>query len=228
MNYMPYEQQDFLMHHGIEGQRWGIRRYQNPDGSLTNAGRQRYGVRMLRTNIKKAIKRSLPEEAPEEIVKYAESLGYKTSDLVGYNHAQMYREGKLGSFNVTFDFSGDYGSVIEPGKELTKDSILNADKTIKRCEKEYKKVLSTIKEAIAKEHWDAVVDDEEYPAEIEELISNRQSLKDGLVPRDITVSLKNPNLIRMDIRNSDGLGLADFLVYYNIDKDSVYNIGYAD
>ena len=32
-----------LYHHGILGQRWGIRRYQNPDGSLTAAGRKRYG-----------------------------------------------------------------------------------------------------------------------------------------------------------------------------------------
>lgn len=31
-----------LYHHGIKGQRWGNRRYQNDDGSLTPAGRQRY------------------------------------------------------------------------------------------------------------------------------------------------------------------------------------------
>lgn len=32
-----------LKHHGIKGMRWGHRRYQNPDGSLTAAGRKRYG-----------------------------------------------------------------------------------------------------------------------------------------------------------------------------------------
>lgn len=32
----------FLAHHGIKGQKWGIRRYQNEDGSLTDAGRERY------------------------------------------------------------------------------------------------------------------------------------------------------------------------------------------
>lgn len=31
----------YLVHHGIKGQRWGIRRYQNPDGTLTEAGKQR-------------------------------------------------------------------------------------------------------------------------------------------------------------------------------------------
>ena len=33
---------DYLVHHGIKGMRWGIRRYQNPDGTLTAAGRKRY------------------------------------------------------------------------------------------------------------------------------------------------------------------------------------------
>lgn len=32
-----------LAHHGIKGQKWGVRRFQNPDGSLTDKGRKRYG-----------------------------------------------------------------------------------------------------------------------------------------------------------------------------------------
>ena len=33
-----------LYHHGIKGQRWGVRRFQNEDGSLTPEGMERYGV----------------------------------------------------------------------------------------------------------------------------------------------------------------------------------------
>ncbi len=32
----------YLCHHGILGMRWGVRRYQNPDGTLTKAGKDRY------------------------------------------------------------------------------------------------------------------------------------------------------------------------------------------
>lgn len=35
-------QSNVLMHHGIKNQKWGLRRFQNPDGSLTPAGRERY------------------------------------------------------------------------------------------------------------------------------------------------------------------------------------------
>lgn len=38
MNYREYSQ---LYHHGIKGMHWGIRRYQNPDGTLTEAGKKR-------------------------------------------------------------------------------------------------------------------------------------------------------------------------------------------
>ena len=33
---------EYLEHHGVKGQKWGIRRYQNEDGTLTDEGKKRY------------------------------------------------------------------------------------------------------------------------------------------------------------------------------------------
>lgn len=51
-----------LYHHGIVGQRWGIRRYQNLDGTLTSAGRERYGGHAEKVNsnkLKRQVNRNL-------------------------------------------------------------------------------------------------------------------------------------------------------------------------
>lgn len=41
-----------MQHHGIKGQKWGVRRFQNTDGSLTTAGKQRASEAKKRTDSK--------------------------------------------------------------------------------------------------------------------------------------------------------------------------------
>lgn len=48
-----------LYHHGIKGQKWGVRKYQNSDGTYTAAGRRRYGfgdAKEAKANYKQAYK----------------------------------------------------------------------------------------------------------------------------------------------------------------------------
>ena len=42
-----------LYHWGVKGMKWGVRRYQNKDGSLTNAGKTRYERDIRENNAKK-------------------------------------------------------------------------------------------------------------------------------------------------------------------------------
>ena len=62
MYYMRYGDDLYLEHHGIKGMKWGIRRYQNPDGSLTPEGRKRYAQK----NLKNAKVRNLDKWGMDE------------------------------------------------------------------------------------------------------------------------------------------------------------------
>ena len=46
--------QNYLSHHGIKGMKWGVRRYQNEDGTLTEAGKKRYRKDLL--NLERSVR----------------------------------------------------------------------------------------------------------------------------------------------------------------------------
>lgn len=58
----------YLAHHGIKGQKWGVRRYQNSDGSYTNAGKVRYRS----TSISSALARRSNEKVDKSFKKWEE------------------------------------------------------------------------------------------------------------------------------------------------------------
>lgn len=73
--------QDYLAHYGTKGQKWGVRRFQNEDGTLTEEGRQRYGIEERRTG------------APPDETTYLETTKGKKIAVDPYG---MYRHMKSG------------------------------------------------------------------------------------------------------------------------------------
>lgn len=74
-----------LYHFGIKGMRWGVRRYQNPDGSLTNAGQKRYERDQRENSGKKKgnkVGNSDPNRWVKEDLSRSRTLANETSGLV--------------------------------------------------------------------------------------------------------------------------------------------------
>jgi hypothetical protein len=68
-----------LYHHGIKGQKWGVRRYRNSDGSLTLAGQIRYDS-MSGKRLHKTLKKEIRNKRSEL---YGKSNRWMTTDEIG-------------------------------------------------------------------------------------------------------------------------------------------------
>ena len=76
---------DELYHYGIKGQKWGVRRYQNKDGSLTPAGKKRRSssdeVRNMSTDeLRQKVRRLNNEQRYIDLTKSSRSSISKTAD----------------------------------------------------------------------------------------------------------------------------------------------------
>lgn len=85
---------DFIEHHGIKGQKHGVRRYQNEDGSLTELGRRHYGiferVRNYFSPASKGYRAAQKQKKIDEKIKYQQKVN-ELKRLKNENKEEEYR-----------------------------------------------------------------------------------------------------------------------------------------
>ena len=112
-------------HHGIKGQKWGVRRYQNPDGTYTAAGKKRYlkdlnaSAKKLKADDKKSVSdhvnNFIEDSDRDEITKLSDKVNEAT---------------KKWNTKDTFENSSDYKKFESDVDRKTMESIKEYDQNL--------------------------------------------------------------------------------------------------
>lgn len=119
--------ESFLYHSGIKDQKWGIRRFQNYDGSLTPEGKERYSKKDLKKAKKELKKAEKEKKKYERSQEYIDSLDDKElrERINRLQMEQQYKNLTKPQMNAGQKFVKDvlYESSKEIAKEYTKKGM---------------------------------------------------------------------------------------------------------
>ena len=106
--------EEIIYHHGIKGMKWGVRRYQNEDGSLTPAGKKRVSEQYKKAS-DKVVKELNKTGTKRYVDSYNKAVDYMNSEGIRkFNESQEKKYGK--------DFAGRDG-YIEDYEKFFSDKL---------------------------------------------------------------------------------------------------------
>ena len=84
---------DELYHYGVIGMKWGVRRYQNADGTLTSAGKKKYSAYKDKQIAKS--ERKIQKFENDYLLNTTKKNFYSNLKSLGSNHPETQRQGFL-------------------------------------------------------------------------------------------------------------------------------------
>lgn len=129
---------EWLSHHGILGQKWGVRRFQNQDGSLTAAGKKRYDkIERETKHVSEVADRSLARAKERE----SERMDYLSKKLdrriakTGKTSQELLESGDKKTRQIYKEArrSGVYDAYAEIGHQVVKESLSRREELRKKA-----------------------------------------------------------------------------------------------
>lgn len=137
-----------LYHHGIKGMRWGIRRYQNEDGTLTDAGKKKYSKQYQKLSAK--TNRDATKVSTQLYVD-AYNKASTRFDLDKFN-----KDYDSDSMTYEEDFEEVFGNLLEKYRAQTYLEFMRTNKSDIKAKAFAEKYAMTSWDALAKDNADFV------------------------------------------------------------------------